>query len=61
MIPFPKSSHIYIVLYHISYALETYLQTVQVAEGSDGGQNRDVDDVTTDSDGPVETHVRSLP
>ncbi len=34
---------------------------MQVVEGSDSGQKPDIDDVaSTDSDGPVETHVSEL-
>ncbi len=33
---------------------------MQVVEGSDSGQKPDIDDVATDSDGPVETQVSTL-
>ncbi len=57
--PFSMSSHLYII---ISKAIEAHLQTVQVVEGSDSGQKPDIDDVaSTDSDGPVETHVSNPP
>ncbi len=35
----------------------TSFQTPQVVEGSDSGQQPDIDVTSTDSDGPVETHV----
>ncbi len=34
---------------------------MQVVEGSDSGQKPDTDVATTDSDGPVETHVSNPP
>ncbi len=43
------------------YYDSTSFQTPQVVEGSDSGQQPDIDVTSTDSDGPVESHVSDPP
>ncbi len=45
---------------HVYYD-STFFQSPQVVEGSDSGQQPDIDVTSTDSDGPVETHVSNPP
>ncbi len=57
----PSDPFFQVQSFFISVNQLRHIFCVQVVEGSDNGQKPDIDDVTTDSDGPVKTHVSNPP